>query len=622
MKLPDIEYGPVQRSSDTATAPGQAAQGLSKVVAEGLTAWGQELVKTQALRASTKLSERLMEVEQDIDASPYVTAADLRDTLGDNIPAHVQKYLTKKNDQGEVVDNDQIPTWAVFGPLYDAKAKKALEEASGDIDMVGWRTHFKDRAAEAVLARKSKINERQTRAMLEYMDVQQKSDVDKARSIARTPEEFAALRADVMASGVWDAARKKQEVDLVYKAEQIHPILEASNSNDPDKMREQITRLEAGGEDVAYIQPEQREAYVSSLRHQLEAREREQKEEEDTVKKANETFVWNLINEASDESRRAGRRLTSKDFNRLMPKPDDVRPDEWRRMQGALAELTKPPPPQTNTAMYWTVSRSMVEHPEDFKAGFVWVPVPDKKNAGKVVMERRSLYETRGHFTDEDFQQVVGWMRSSQSNQPYVYRGAITDQEAINVALTDRKYDLKTDDEEKQKEIGHLTKLANATLATRAQAKGGALDVGERDLIIREVFDREVKSKPSFWNRLTGGLNQGQINELRTLGVDPEIAVAFYEGTATGGRRMQPDEVVLHAKQYQTYERGIIDSYAAYGARAPLSPEIAVHIYYIAERDKTLIDKELQGKLTGDPVRDNALRASLAVRAYTVKGVR
>lgn len=618
MRLPDIEYGPVQRSSDTAAAPGEAARGTSKVLAEGLTLWGQELVKTQTQRAGVKLSEQLNQLEQDLGSREYVTAQELRDALGEDVeklPPHLRAQLQVKSVSGELVDNDQIPMWAAFGPLYDRLASRALDASASDIPMKGWQTEFKDRAKEVVVSRKARLNETQMKAALTYMKTSQLADLESMRNTARTPQEFADVRAAAMRSNALDPVEKKKQLDLATEAEQLRPVLDASTENDPAAMRAQIARLEAGGEDVDHIDPKNRNQYVRQLRSQLEAREREQKEDKDKALKEEARLRWNNIFAVHDAARRARRRLTSAEYNKLIPRPGTVPEDEWRQMDAYLSSLTKVEKPKTNFATYWNITQSAMQNPEAFKEGKVTVIGPDGKPAQTTLP---ALY-AQGLLDEGDFFKFTDLTRTAKTDD-FVYLGAITDQEAINAALVEKKYDLKTTNADEMTEIGHLTSLVNQTLAVRAQAKKKPLEPGERDLIIREVLDREVKTKRTLWNYLP--FTADHTRTLTTLGVRPEIAVALSEGTARGGRRMQADEVVTVAKDYAKYEPGIIKAWARYAGKKVLSPDTAVHLYYIVDRDKALIDEKLKGTLTGEEDKDNALRAAMAVQGYFKKGIR
>jgi hypothetical protein len=384
-------------------------------------------------------------------------------------------------------------------------------------------------------------------------------------------------------------------------------------------MEQQLTRLRAGGEDVSHIKPERRHQYIAMLERQVEARQREQKADVDKALKDNARLRWNGIFAAHDKARRAGRPLTSAEYNKLIPQPGTVPEDEWRQMDAYLATLTKVEKPKTDYATYWNVTQSAMQDPESFKQGKVTVAGPD----GKPVQKTLPQLFAEGRLDEGDYQKFTDLMRTAKEDS-FVYRGAITDQEAINAALVQQKYDLKTTDADKQREIGHLTSLINGTLAARAEAKKKPLDPGERDLIIREVLDREVVTKKNSlaWRLIP--FTDAESRKINTLGVRPEIAVALYEGTAKGGRRMQPAEVVTAATEYAKFEPGIIATWGRYGNGKPLAPDTAVHIFYLIAEHKNEIDAELRraGKLTGDDAKDDPERAALAVRAYTVKGLR
>jgi hypothetical protein len=439
------------------------------------------------------------------------------------------------------------------------------------------------------------------------------------RNSARTPQEFADLRAATMRSNVFSPTEKLEELDKTNEAEQVRPVLDASSANDVPSMEQQLTRLRAGGEDVSHIKPERRHQYIAMLERQVEARQREQKADVDKALKDNARLRWNGIFAAHDKARRAGRPLTSAEYNKLIPQPGTVPEDEWRQMDAYLATLTKVEKPKTDYATYWNVTQSAMQDPESFKQGKVTVAGPD----GKPVQKTLPQLFAEGRLDEGDYQKFTDLMRTAKEDS-FVYRGAITDQEAINGALTTRfKYDLKTKDEEQQKEIGHLTSMVNQTLAARAQAKGKALEQGERDSIINEVLDREVAVKKNSWIYSLLPFTDAQTKTIKTLGVRPEIATALYEGTRKGGHELGPDGVVMLFKDYANYEPGIIAGWGRYGAGKPLSPDVAVKVYWTVGQYRNEIDAELKraGKLTGDDAKDNPERAALAARAVALKKV-
>lgn len=688
-KLPAIEYDAVPQSSGRSQAA-EAAGRFGDVVAQGFTAWGKELVKTQMQRADTDLSTQLNTIENDINSREYYTAGELRQVLGDDVdalPAHVKQQLQVRGADGELHDNDQIPVWAVSGPLYDRLARRAVEASASKVQMPGWQTAFKDQAAATIAQRAGRMNERQMQASLKYLEVTQTSDIITATNVARTPEEYGKVRQQLLSSNAISPAKKKLMLDDVNEAEQLRPVLDAQLSNDPGQLRAQIARLSEGrapadarggagagktftveaegkfhvipatvngkpvsrdeavqawiggftqaagtfdtaqdaeqatasaarGQGVEFIKPAVREQYVKALQGQLNAIEREQKGAESEARKKVADAAWTEIFSTADRLRQTHQLLPSSLYSKLLPKPGTVDPEDWNRMNEYLEKLSEGEPFRTNPALYWAVNQSLIDHPEDYRQGYVFLPGKDGK------MERRPLLTIAPFMQDDHFRHFVDLQRSG-TGSPFVFKGSIGDQEAINQALVERQYDPKSKDEQDVAEMGYLSSIVNSTLAVRATNKGSALDPNERALVIREVLDREVQLKKNSWLYRHLPFTDEYERKVTALGVRPEIAVAFYEGTGAGGKRMSPDEVVAAATDYAKYEPGILATWSRYGSGKPLSPDMAVHLYWVVATRKDEIDAELKraGQLTGDEAKDNAARAALAVRAFFAKGL-
>jgi hypothetical protein len=247
LKLPSISYGSVPDTVAPAAAQaGASVQRLGGVVEQGLTAFGQELVKTQTQQASVDLSKRLSAVEQGIRSSPYVPVSKLKEQFGEDLSGlpedvrgHVQQiadsapkpppqdYDPTQGPTRPPPDSDPlIPTWAVAGSIYEKQAKEALGKATVHITTgAGWQGAFRHNAMAHVVERQGRLNLEQSQALLSYLGDTHKrqateaaaaGDFGLAHSIingseALPPQEKGALRHQVGVladtKGAYDAMR-------------------------------------------------------------------------------------------------------------------------------------------------------------------------------------------------------------------------------------------------------------------------------------------------------------------------------------------------------------------------------------------------------------------------------
>ena len=106
----------VRVDTQSGSAPYKAAAGLASVVAEGLSAIGQEMVKTEQQKADLSLHEGLAALSKNLAEKPSLTPAEVREALGNDITPDVEQHLTNQ-DGTEVQD---IPTWKVAGAILGA----------------------------------------------------------------------------------------------------------------------------------------------------------------------------------------------------------------------------------------------------------------------------------------------------------------------------------------------------------------------------------------------------------------------------------------------------------------------------------------------------------------------
>lgn len=262
MRLPALDYGgTIERSSQVVGAPYEAAAGLSKAVADGLAAYSMELIKTQQQEAGLRVKEGLQAAENVIKSRPYVSAQEIRDTLGDQIPDHIRQRLT----DAEGKDVEQIPTAFVAGALYDHQARKLVGEAAKSIDGQGWQTHFKENIGAFVLDRQQTMAQYQLQALDGYLQQTQRQQVERAINardfegalglLHGTPEQPAAL----------PPAERQKWRDAVESARQEAPALDALSSTKFAEIQAQANRLRTDKAAMAAIPEDKRRTLVHAL---------------------------------------------------------------------------------------------------------------------------------------------------------------------------------------------------------------------------------------------------------------------------------------------------------------------------------------------------------------------
>jgi hypothetical protein len=252
MKLPEIEYGPVQGSAAALGQVGEAARGLSDTVAKGLQAFGQELIKTQTQRAAADVRAGLVKLEEELNARRYIPEEEARQRLGDAfdaLPGHQRAQRTVVKDPATGQDVAVLPTWVVAGALYDAHSKELVQKASEGITGPGWQASFQDAARAEIAGESHRFRTAQLTAMLEDQKAQQRGTVqqyvrlgahDRAldtieQSDAFSQGEKALLREQVL--------KDQGDENLIAAAEQKATELEQKHQADPKGAMEEALAL-------------------------------------------------------------------------------------------------------------------------------------------------------------------------------------------------------------------------------------------------------------------------------------------------------------------------------------------------------------------------------------------
>jgi hypothetical protein len=263
VKLPEIDYAnPVQGTAQTAAMPYEAAAGASKVISDGLRAYSQEIIKTQQQEAAVKVSEGLQAAELAIKARKYVSAKEVRDTFGDQVPAHVAERLQVQDPAtGQMVDNQQIPMWAVGDSLYAHAAKRTTEAAAKGIDGIGWQSDFKGQIANHVVSRQGAMASYQLDALDKYLQQTQLQQIDRLVNA----RDFGGAAAALGNSQALPPELRQKVGSAIEAARQESPANDALTSNDPAVIKAQADRLKTDPAALEAIPEAKRASLISTL---------------------------------------------------------------------------------------------------------------------------------------------------------------------------------------------------------------------------------------------------------------------------------------------------------------------------------------------------------------------
>jgi hypothetical protein len=234
VQLPRVNFGPVQNEVAPATQRvASAVGGLSDTIRQGLTVYGQELVKSQAQEAQLALTKRLDEREQELRTRKAIPVAELKERLGprfDKLATEVREQpLVKVRDEqtGEIVERPaDVPTWAIAGDLFDHEVEQALGESEKHITVgKGWQSAFRGAALGDVLARKGRLNAVQLQAMGEYQaDVRIRQALEFANA-GNFDEAFGVVNGSVAVLGTGGQEKLRQRVTAIQQTKPIYDAL-------------------------------------------------------------------------------------------------------------------------------------------------------------------------------------------------------------------------------------------------------------------------------------------------------------------------------------------------------------------------------------------------------------
>jgi hypothetical protein len=253
VQLPQIDLGGVEdEESPGLRNVGAAASGLGRVVEEGLSLFGRELVKTQTQEASLNLSKGLDDLQHHLTGRKAIPEDEIKSMLGE---ARYRELPAEVRDQPEIEVMDErtgqlvrrkrdVPTWAVAGELFDVAAEKVLADAESRITVgKGWRGAFRGAAAQDLLTRKAALNHALMPVMLEEQKEERKRQAIEFANAGDTRSALAVARGALEVMGAKDSQALEHEVIEIAQTKPVYDALRMVNL--PAYKEKGVKQLEA-----------------------------------------------------------------------------------------------------------------------------------------------------------------------------------------------------------------------------------------------------------------------------------------------------------------------------------------------------------------------------------------
>lgn len=581
MKLPDIEYAPVQTTSQDLRLD-DAQRRAAQVFSEGLTRYGMELVKTETQAASAELAAGLAEIESDLMSKRYVSTQELRDAgVLDSLPPEIRERTTTRGldvatGQSIDLDRDDIPVWEVASAIYDRRAKQLLDQASQKVGAKGWRSEFVAASQDEVLSRKMRVTSQQMQAMHADLHARQKSHVETLTRAGAFDQAAAAIAS----SGIFTPAEKEQLVDQVERERQVQPLNDRAlagvqSARDVLEVGKLVGRLESG-EGLDRLEDKERIQWKHHLEALVRGFEAEGKEAAAGRFRDADEQAWNMVLGAYREA--GGRPLSM----RLVPPPGQISASAQKALIG-FVESTRPgaKPVETDLSLYAELTRMATTDPAGFKT--------------------YDLVQHVGRLSVPHFTHFADLQRTLKAGNDVAYQGFVGAQEETNRHLLAAGFKVSGKDaEDDALAVGHVHSVVNTALFRETMRLRRELSLDERDPLIAKVVAQEVKRKGWFGR---GGA--------QSLGVDPTYVTPLRAAASALGRGQDGESLKkLHA-EYSATEPLLEDAWRKRSPR-PLRPDQAVAVWTVMRRDQAQIDAALQ---RAGRTPDDTLRAIAAVDA-------
>jgi len=614
MRLPGISYERAVSDSSASAAAPEALSKTSQSIAQGLEAFGRELVRTQMMQARARLSSSLDEIDRDLSGKPYVSAKEIRDALGDDIerlPPGVREMLEVTTPSGEKVDNDQIPTWAVRGALFERRASAALDSAAGGVTAMGWREEFKASSQSALQERRHRLNQTAAKEMLEYQQKTQGQSLRLQMNTATTPQEWwgeGGIHAQIDESQALDPAQKDALHAEARKTEQIRPTLDALREWDEEGMRRERDRLN-DEKQLPDVDPETRRAMVRQLEAQIGALDKAKKPENqpDPKKIAYEQAMGQMQQLVLDRER-GGQPLGPADemtLLGLMPKAMDLHPKDWDSMRDFVKELTTGSEMKTDDLTYLALYRAYASDPEGFKSGKGFTYTDPRTGKERTGAKLQDFFSRLAGPDRQEFVRLAFGSDKGVNVNVNVNNGPLSDMDLVRSGLREYGFDLDAKNERKQGAAAAALRLVNTGLANAASAKGAPLTEDEKSATIRRVLKSNTKRVSSWFGP--------DVYVFKDSEAPPEIVQGVRDMARARGVTIGDADVEDYAKFYIEQEEAIDKAWGEVSRGAPLDMQKGADLLWELQRNRVegQLDKAIRGQ-GKDP--DDRLRALTAAR--------
>lgn len=594
MKLPDIEYAPVQESSSAYARVDQAQRQAIGTISAGLDAFGREQVRTQAQKAHADFQAGLADLEAGIERTPYLSTKQVRDALGgslDGLDPDTQKALTQKGldvRTGDVVDVDRndIPMWSVAGAIYEKRAKDLMKSTSSGMTVgSGWQSEFEAAANEDITARKARLAQGQLRSMLAD---QRKAQGETIESFVRAGN-WGAAQNVIATSRAFEPAEKEQLVGQVELEQQRRPfesfaLKGVRSTGDVLEAGKLIQQLETG-DGLERMEEKERAEKKRELERLVGGFEREQAYAADHAFDVQDAAAQNAIVDALVQAK--GRPLS---FAIIPPRGEassKMREHLFRIVEGTQKD---PAGPKTDLAVYAKLN------------GLA------RGDAKAFIGHDLLQYVADGKLSQQDFRHFSDLQRTLKEEDPgsAKYTSFFGPQEETNTRLVFHGLHVTGKDaEDDAVAVGYVQREVNRALfnATRAKAgKGSAapLTPAEQTAIVAPLVDRLVAAKA--WNA-----------EAKGSGIDVEYSAAVRDSTARRGKGSDPEAQKRTFVEYQAWEVDISSGWERRSGGRTLTPREALEVFDLIQAQGSQIKAALEK--SGKPSTSTAI-ADMAVRAY------
>jgi hypothetical protein len=558
VNLPGIDYNtPVPDTSRTTALPYEAVRGLTDVIREGLSAYHQELVKSQLSGAELATKARLNKVREDIAGQQYADPEQLKELFGDQMPQHVAIAVQQ-------YDGQPIPMPAVSDAIFNAKAKEIVAEEQAKITATGWQAHFEEKIGSTVEDQRHQLASQQITALDTYLNSIQKQQLQQALDAGLYQDARKKVLHD------WNALRPNEKtaaLTTIQKAEEMQPIREAVASNSIPAIDRQLARLRAGLKDgrpppakdgqpeelgTAALSPEERQESVQRLELAKRGIIAAEEQARERWYKSNASNAYNRLAEV--EKAVMGRQQAAEPSYvlSLIPDADQLKGEDHKALLDYAASILKGERRTTDLGVYQAISLFAAQNPDDFAADRILIEVPgdptlrNPQTTTKVV----SLLSLAGNLSEVDARRMIDLQASlnREGRESALFQDFLGGERYLEAKLAgeygfnfDRNRPMSDAD---AKKIGQVKIAVQGALEAEKRSNKGKLTTMQRDKVIDDTLKRVLDYKK-------GLLVDTKENRFEGENMD---AITAFDRLFLG--RATPAELKTYAREAAYYEPG------------------------------------------------------------------